>query len=74
MFQVDPTKHRLLLEVFDENRLVSYLVKFNLSVYNFECTENLGWSLLCWTRFSFELLQFCLILSTQSIKVHLDVH
>lgn len=23
MFQVDPSKHRLLLEVFDENRLVS---------------------------------------------------
>lgn len=30
MFQVDPRKHRLLLEVFDENRLVSYLVMFKI--------------------------------------------
>lgn len=26
MFKVDPKKHRLLLEVFDENRLVSHFI------------------------------------------------
>uniref|UniRef100_A0A7N6A5W5 HECT-type E3 ubiquitin transferase n=1 Tax=Anabas testudineus TaxID=64144 RepID=A0A7N6A5W5_ANATE len=36
MFQVDPSKHRLLLEVFDENRLVSFL----FIVLFFSQTEN----------------------------------
>uniref|UniRef100_A0A672Z7P1 E3 ubiquitin-protein ligase n=1 Tax=Sphaeramia orbicularis TaxID=375764 RepID=A0A672Z7P1_9TELE len=31
MFQVDPRKHRLLLEVFDENRLVTFLFMFFFS-------------------------------------------
>lgn len=41
MFQVYPRKHRLLLEVFDENRLVSSLVMFNFSVYNVYSTQTL---------------------------------
>lgn len=53
MFQVDPRKHRLLLEVFDENRLVSYLVVFNLSDYNLYYTERFN-------NFSFELVKYFL--------------
>lgn len=49
MLQVDPRKHRMLLEVFDENRLVSYLVIFNRNVYNFDNTEKMA-------TFSLELL------------------
>uniref|UniRef100_A0A671YNK1 HECT-type E3 ubiquitin transferase n=1 Tax=Sparus aurata TaxID=8175 RepID=A0A671YNK1_SPAAU len=39
-FRVDPSKHRMLLEVFDENRLVSDL--FMLKLYNLYYSDKLG--------------------------------
>lgn len=48
MLQVDPRKHRLLLEVFDENRLVNlfkyiYYASFLMSVYTlFDISNNMN--------------------------------
>uniref|UniRef100_A0A8C3AYD0 E3 ubiquitin-protein ligase n=1 Tax=Cyclopterus lumpus TaxID=8103 RepID=A0A8C3AYD0_CYCLU len=39
-FKVDPRKHRLLLEVFDENRLVKVKISFYCIFFFFSQTEN----------------------------------
>lgn len=58
MSQVDPSHHRLLLEVFDENRLVSYLLMFNLSMYNLDYIANvLLWLLVFTFKYIFMFIE-----------------
>lgn len=67
LFQVDPSKHRMLLEVFDENRLVSDL--FMLKLYNLYYSDKLGTVFLLNCSSSFFPLQNlfkCVFMFTES--------